>query len=224
MIIRVGNDDGGDDDGGDDGDDDGCDDDSVWMCVCMCVCVHDACVMFASAYTTCIWKSKDNASPSHEFPRWNSSLQVLEQAPLPDVHLTGFGSFSFLYNLKKRSLYLFYVSTLSSDTPEEGIRSHYRWLWATMWLLGFELRTSERAVSALNHWAISPALLYIFQMYFIYVYILPQCMHMNYTDAWCPQRSEEGRRQSLCSCENQTWSFIKSNKCCKALSRSAGLS
>jgi hypothetical protein len=27
-----------------------------------------------------------------------------------------------------------YVNTLSlsSDTPKEGIRSHYRWLWATM--------------------------------------------------------------------------------------------
>jgi hypothetical protein len=30
-------------------------------------------------------------------------------------------------------------------------------LWATMWLLGFELRTFRRAVSVLNHWAISPA-------------------------------------------------------------------
>jgi len=52
-----------------------------------------------------------------------------------------------------------YRSTLllSSDTPEEGIRSHYRWLWATMSLLGFELRTSGRADSALNCWAISPA-------------------------------------------------------------------
>jgi len=39
----------------------------------------------------------------------------------------------------------------------DGIRSHYRWLWATMWLLGFELRTSGRAVGALNRWAISPA-------------------------------------------------------------------
>jgi hypothetical protein len=47
---------------------------------------------------------------------------------------------------------------LPSDTPEEGIRSHFRWLWATMWLLGIELRTSGRAVGALNHWAISPAL------------------------------------------------------------------
>jgi len=52
-----------------------------------------------------------------------------------------------------------YVSTLSlsSDTPGEGIRSHYRWLWAILWLLGIELRTSGRAVSALNHWAIAPS-------------------------------------------------------------------
>ena len=40
---------------------------------------------------------------------------------------------------------------------EEGLRSHYGWLWATMWLLGFELRTFRRAVSALTCWAISPA-------------------------------------------------------------------
>ena len=46
---------------------------------------------------------------------------------------------------------------MSSDTPEEGIRSYYRWLWATTWLLGFELRTSGRTVNALTHWAISPA-------------------------------------------------------------------
>ena len=45
---------------------------------------------------------------------------------------------------------------LSSDTPEEGIGSHYRWLWVTMGLLGLEIRTSERAVSAINCWAISP--------------------------------------------------------------------
>ena len=55
--------------------------------------------------------------------------------------------FSFL------KVYL-YMSTLllSSDTPEEGIGSHYRWLGATMWVLGIELRTSAaRAVGALNH-------------------------------------------------------------------------
>jgi hypothetical protein len=39
---------------------------------------------------------------------------------------------------------------------EEGIRSQYRWLWATMWLLGIELRT-------LNWWASlsSPSPLYV---------------------------------------------------------------
>ena len=46
---------------------------------------------------------------------------------------------------------------LSSDISEGGIGSHYRWLWDTMWVLGIELRTSGRAVSALNYWAISAA-------------------------------------------------------------------
>jgi hypothetical protein len=45
-----------------------------------------------------------------------------------------------------------YMNTLllSSDTLEEGICFHYRWLCATRWFLGIELRTSGRAVSALN--------------------------------------------------------------------------
>jgi len=61
--------------------------------------------------------------------------------------------------------------SLSSDTPEEVIGSHYRWLWVTMWFLGFELRTSGRAVSALNHWAISPAPnLYVFRVV-LYVFL-----------------------------------------------------
>ena len=34
---------------------------------------------------------------------------------------------------------------------------HYRWLWATMWLLGIELRTPGSAVIVLDCWAISPA-------------------------------------------------------------------
>ena len=56
------------------------------------------------------------------------------------------------------SFFLMYMSrlSLSSDTPEEDIRFHCRWLWATIWLLGIELRTPGRAAS-LNHWAISPA-------------------------------------------------------------------
>jgi len=62
-----------------------------------------------------------------------------------------------------------YVSalSLSSDTPDEDIGSLYRWLWATMWLLGIELRTSGRAVGALNHWVTSPALfLFLKRCYF----------------------------------------------------------
>jgi hypothetical protein len=51
------------------------------------------------------------------------------------------------------------VSTLwfSLDTPEEDIRSHYKWLWATKWLLTLELRTSGRIASSLKGWATSPA-------------------------------------------------------------------
>jgi hypothetical protein len=32
------------------------------------------------------------------------------------------------------------MSALSSYTPEEGIRSHYRWLQVTIWLLRIELK------------------------------------------------------------------------------------
>jgi hypothetical protein len=39
--------------------------------------------------------------------------------------------------------------------PEGGIRSYYRWLWAAMWLLGFELGTFGRAIC--SYWAILPA-------------------------------------------------------------------
>ena len=47
--------------------------------------------------------------------------------------------------------YLYEYTVAVSDTLEEGIRSQYRWFGATMWLLGFELRTSRRAtVSALS--------------------------------------------------------------------------
>ena len=40
----------------------------------------------------------------------------------------------------------------------EGVKSHYEWLWATTWLLRFELRTFRRVDSALTYWAISQAL------------------------------------------------------------------
>jgi hypothetical protein len=44
-----------------------------------------------------------------------------------------------------------------TNIPEEGLRSRYRWLWATMWLLGIELMISGKAASALNPWLISQA-------------------------------------------------------------------
>ena len=58
-----------------------------------------------------------------------------------------------------------YVSILSLllDTPEEGIRSHYRWLWAILWLLEIELRISGRTASVLNHWTMSSVLLFTFK-------------------------------------------------------------
>ena len=48
----------------------------------------------------------------------------------------------------KKDLFM-YVSPmlLFADTPEEGIRSHCRWLWTTIWLLGIEPRTSGRSAS-----------------------------------------------------------------------------
>jgi hypothetical protein len=45
----------------------------------------------------------------------------------------------FFFLRETTALILFdfiYMSTLSSDIPEEGIISHYRWLLATMWWLG----------------------------------------------------------------------------------------
>jgi hypothetical protein len=82
---------------------------------------------------------------------WLTYRRILEEIP----KIKGFG---FLKHFK---IYLFYVYDSSicmyTCVPEEGIGSHYRWLWATMWLLGIELRTSGRAVSAHNLWAISLA-------------------------------------------------------------------
>ena len=61
----------------------------------------------------------------------------------------------------KKKIYLFIMCTMVclhvSLQTEVGTRSYYRWLWATVWLLGIELRTSGRTVNVLNHWAISPA-------------------------------------------------------------------
>ena len=56
----------------------------------------------------------------------------------------------------EKDSFILHSACIYACTPEEGTRSH-RWLWATMWLLGLELRMSGRAASAVNLWAISPA-------------------------------------------------------------------
>jgi hypothetical protein len=88
-------------------------------------------------------KSTDCSSRGPEFSseHRNDSLQLSEIQCKTSIYV------NYIKNPLKK-IYLFYMSTLSlpSDTPEEGIRSHYRWLWATMWLLGTEFRTSGRAV------------------------------------------------------------------------------
>jgi len=76
-------------------------------------------------------------------------------------------------------MYYVYIIQLSACMyacrPEEGTRPHYRWLWATMWLLGIEVRTPGRAVSALNHWAISPAQCFWFLRQSISLTVLILC-------------------------------------------------
>ena len=47
---------------------------------------------------------------------------------------------------------------------EESIRSHYRWLQVPMWLLEIDLRTSEKAASALNCRALYPVPCFVSNM------------------------------------------------------------
>jgi hypothetical protein len=93
-----------------------------------------------------------------DLPFW---VLGLKPCAITDWFLPSFLSFFlssflpfFLFFFKDLFIYLFYMSTLSlsSDTLEEGIRSYYRWLRVTMWLLGFELRTSGKAVSSQGSW------------------------------------------------------------------------
>jgi hypothetical protein len=68
-------------------------------------------------------------------------------------------SFLFIYLF----IYLLYgyecSSCMSTYIPVESTRSHFRWLWATMWLLGIEVKTSGRVVSALKYWDTTPVYL-----------------------------------------------------------------
>ena len=75
--------------------------------------------------------------------------------------------FFHLLFFKKICLYVYvweYTVAIFRHTRRGCIGFHYRWLWTTMWLLGVELRTSGRAVGALNCWVISPALHFLFNL------------------------------------------------------------
>jgi hypothetical protein len=52
----------------------------------------------------------------------------------------------YIYKSIYKDLFILRTPALSTDIPEEGIRPHY-----STWLLGTEVQTSGRAVSALNH-------------------------------------------------------------------------
>ena len=62
--------------------------------------------------------------------------------------ISALNSFFFLKDLFIYFMYM-NITVAGFRPPEEGIGSHNKWLWATMWLLGIELRTSGRTVSAL---------------------------------------------------------------------------
>ena len=101
---------------------------------------------------------------------YNSSSHFIFSCNLlsKNAYWLRFSFFSFLPFFLSLSLFLsfIYISTLmlSSETPEEGFGSHYRWLWATIWLLEIEPRATGRAASALNHWAISPVLYFSYHI------------------------------------------------------------
>jgi hypothetical protein len=97
-----------------------------------------------------------------------------------------------------RFIYSSSTLSLSSDTPAEGIRSHYKWLWATMWLLGIELRKSSQVLlTSLLPWFY---LLYVMCIY-LNVYMSRMCMQ-------CPWRPEGGVRP-------WSWSYrvLKATQC-----------
>jgi hypothetical protein len=80
------------------------------------------------------------------------------------------------FSLKKK-IYLCYVYEgpicMYACMPEEGIKSPYRWLWVTMWLVGTKLRNCGGAASALKRWTISLA---PSAAYFILIFFIMHCI------------------------------------------------
>ena len=90
----------------------------------------------------------------------------------------------FIYYVYTRVLYLHV-----HQHTRRGHQIHYRWLWATRWLLGVELRPSERVAGALKCWAISPALWSLFKSRFEFFVILPPgCLNLTTSELWAFSR------------------------------------
>jgi len=92
---------------------------------------------------------------------WDKDLSVSTFLVLGSkVHATMSGiSYSFFFFFKEDLfLYMLVHCCCLQAHQKRASDPIYRWLWATTGLFGTELRTSERAVSALNCWAISPAI------------------------------------------------------------------
>ena len=69
---------------------------------------------------------------------------------------------------------VFVLSTYVSFRIYDHIELDYRLLSAAMWVMGIELRSSERTVIVLNHWAIFPAPSCV--VFFCFVLTVSQCI------------------------------------------------
>ena len=89
---------------------------------------------------------------------------------------------------------------LYTHMPEEGIRSHYRWWWAFMWVLGIELR-GVLCSEPLKHLS-RPSTLFVwdrvfhwtwssfFKFYFLCLSVWPACVYVYHAYAWWSEGSE----------------------------------
>jgi hypothetical protein len=114
-----------------------------------------------------------------------ASVQMIHTPPLsPVVSL----------DLFFKKIYLFiscmwaHCSYLQTH-QKRALDPHYSWLWATMWLLGIELRIFGKAVSALNPWAISPAPSLDFDICSEYLQVLEDSKHSSPHRKSFPQTS-----------------------------------
>ena len=88
-------------------------------------------------------RQSQKSSPTYNHPKPRCLNARVRTQPQPGQHGTTRAQLSYdnetwIFLFFLMFIYFNYVSTLqlSSDTPVEGIRSHYRWLWATMWYAG----------------------------------------------------------------------------------------